>query len=57
MDQSYLLTYMFIENDRSYSTFAWFESEEEMVDFINSHSKVKIIEAMKIHSAEEIKID
>lgn len=55
MDQNYLLTYQHIKNicGCTETTFAWFNTEEEMNEFIETHD-IKIMEKIKIINAEDL---
>jgi hypothetical protein len=51
MDKQYLLTYQ--DKDKCFGTFAWFDTEDEMFEFINENN-INVIEALKINDAEEL---
>jgi hypothetical protein len=51
MDKEYLLTYQ--DSKHSYATFAWFETEDELWEFVEEN-KVHVISALHIKDAEEI---
>ncbi|MFF2532461.1 hypothetical protein ACFVS2_26700 [Brevibacillus sp. NPDC058079] len=51
-DRNYLLTYQ--DEKRGYGTFAWFETEDEMTEYIENN-RVHVIEALKIKDAEIIR--
>lgn len=50
MDQKFLLTYQTLKG----SGFAWFESEEELFDFVDANDEINIIEALYIKEAESL---
>ena len=50
-EKPYLLTYQ--DEKRGYGTFAWFDTEEEMDEFIDNNN-INVIEAYYITAAQEL---
>ena len=52
-DKQYLLTYQ--SKGKGYGTFAWFFTEEELQEFINTDKDIlTVIDAVKIIQMEEV---
>lgn len=51
-DRKYLLTYQ--DSKHGYGTYAWFELEDALFDFVDSKNDINVIEAIRIDSSEEI---
>lgn len=51
MNKEYLLTYQ--DSKHAYGTFAWFDTEKELQEFVNNND-INVIEAFKINGVEEI---
>jgi len=49
MNKNYLLTYQ--SPGKGYGTFAWFDTEDELLEFVDSNN-VNVIEAFKISGIE-----
>jgi UDP-N-acetylglucosamine:LPS N-acetylglucosamine transferase len=52
MDKQYLLTYQ-VPN-KGWGTFSWFDTEEEMEEFIKETEGINVIEAFYIKDAEAL---
>lgn len=53
MGNNFLLTY---ENSEKVSTFAWFEYEEELLEFIETKGdKIKVLEMIEILDSRDLK--
>ncbi|MBP2661951.1 MAG: hypothetical protein H6Q69_4983 [Firmicutes bacterium] len=57
MEQQYLLTFdIFIkELDKIIPSYAWFEHEEDMNEFIHTSPKITVIDKLKINQCEMLK--
>lgn len=51
MDKQYLLLYR--DSNNKEGTFAWFDTEEEMKDFVDNYD-MEVIEGLRIGNVEEI---
>lgn len=59
MNRNYLLTYVKNDDGYQYHTFDWFESEDEMKQFIKDSADeiVEICEAQEILGAKNIEVE
>ena len=51
-NKPYLLTYQ--TPTRGWGTFSWFDTEDEMQEFINKTEGINVLEAFYIKDAEEV---
>lgn len=52
MNNKYLLTYQ--DDIRNFGTFAWFDYESQMDDYINQNENIHVLERLHIIQAEEV---
>jgi hypothetical protein len=55
MEHKFLLTYEYQdENGKTVFAYDWFETEEDMHDFVEGNRKVKVVEGLEIVGCREI---
>jgi hypothetical protein len=54
MDNNFLLTYEDTRKDVVFQTFQWFETEEELRDYVKEWN-TKVIEAVEIKDCKQLK--
>lgn len=53
MNKNYLLTYL-KANSHQYE---WFETEEEMLEFVDTHDSIEVLDSLELFNVREIDIE